>query len=413
MRGVVATLLLILTSACGDSVGPGSTPTGDAFLDDGPAFLADREVRRAALEDSLANPANGYSQLRLANYGVAGGWDELPVRNFEVRAVTTEDLGRFEGAPYRATAGEYAPAFDPSEFSWTPDALRELGRRAFHEYPLELTNRFAPALKDAASARELGLWQYDGRVGGLVRARLPDGSETFATTCATCHSSPRDGVLVDGVANAAIDNSAMSRRLAGLPGSDWGPGAADVTPDGVNNPVAIPDLRPIAHQRRLHWAATLYNSPLALAVRVETLMITSARQGMRPPRELALAVAYYLWSLADELPTPPEQTAGAAVFERECSMCHGITENALDAVDLATVATDPAAGMSTMRGTGDYRVPSLRGVGTRTQFLHEGKVKSLAQMFDPARLAAVPGHVYGTQLSDVDREELLEFLGEM
>ena len=66
-----------------------------------------------------------------------------------------------------------------------------------------------------------------------------------------------------------------------------------------------------------------------------------------------------------------------------------------------------------MRGTGTYRIPSLHKVGSRSQFLHEGIVKSLEEMFSAERLEAVPGHEYGTNLSDDEHEALMGFLSSL
>ncbi|HEY4102524.1 MAG TPA: hypothetical protein VGM44_01490, partial [Polyangiaceae bacterium] len=73
------------------------------------------------------------------------------------------------------------------------------------------------------------------------------------------------------------------------------------------------------------------------------------------------------------------------------------------------------------RGTGTYRVPSLRGVSTRGPLLHDGTVPSLDAMFDPGRTSpsfagalhgasAVPGHLFGLDLPAADRDALLEYL---
>jgi hypothetical protein len=88
------------------------------------------------------------------------------------------------------------------------------------------------------------------------------------------------------------------------------------------------------------------------------------------------------------------------------------------------VGTDPTLGESLVRGTGNYRVPSLHGVGTRGPLLHDGTVPSLAAMFDPARVTApypsrlhgagaIPGHPFGLSLDGDDRAALLAFLGEI
>jgi hypothetical protein len=89
-------------------------------------------------------------------------------------------------------------------------------------------------------------------------------------------------------------------------------------------------------------------------------------------------------------------------------------------VPLDVVGTDPTIGDSLVRGTGSYRVPSLRGVGRRALLLHDGSLPSLDAMFDPTRLGsdydggvrvgAVPGHVFGLDLSDSDRGALLAYL---
>ena len=75
-----------------------------------------------------------------------------------------------------------------------------------------------------------------------------------------------------------------------------------------------------------------------------------------------------------------------------------------------------------MRGTGTYRVPSLHGVATRGALLHDASLPGPAELLDPARLrpsyaggrrgpGAVPGHVFGLDLGDADRGDLLAYLG--
>lgn len=415
-RLALAVLLALLTAACGSTE---ADPPVDSELEGlgrllelGPAMVDSPGVRHKFLRDSLVDPENGYSQLRLQNYGLGDeGWDVLPERNFDVRPATVDDLGAFGNSPYRRSEGEFAPIFDRSEFEWTDEHLRDLGRRAFHGYPLSTDPTLAAAFESDEAARAVGLWRTDdGRLGGFVRARLPDDSETFAATCASCHASTVDGHVVDGRTNAAIDRGGMVHRFHGIPGSQWGPGRADVTPDGVDNETAITDLRPVRYQNRIHWAGTLYNSPEALAVRIETLMITSANEAMRPPREVAIAIAYYLWSLGDQKPDPALDTRGAEVFEQNCSSCHHVDGSSELPVDVGTVGTDPAVGESPTRGTGQYRVPSLYQVGSRSQFLHRGRIKSLQALFSEARMDEIPGHAYGTNLDPSDREALLAFL---
>src|SRR5262249_20674142 len=90
-------------------------------------------------------------------------------------------------------------------------------------------------------------------------------------------------------------------------------------------------------------------------------------------------------------------------------------------VPLAVIGTDPTLGLSADRGTGSYRVPSLRGAATRGPLLHDGTIPSIAALLDPTRLsdgfthrlhgaAPVPGHAFGLELDDADRRALIRYL---
>jgi cytochrome c peroxidase len=67
-----------------------------------------------------------------------------------------------------------------------------------------------------------------------------------------------------------------------------------------------------------------------------------------------------------------------------------------------------------------YRVPSLRGVGSRPLLLHDASIPSLETMFDPARTAdgytrstrgaAVAGHAFGLALDERARADLVAYL---
>jgi hypothetical protein len=91
-----------------------------------------------------------------------------------------------------------------------------------------------------------------------------------------------------------------------------------------------------------------------------------------------------------------------------------------------SVGTDPNLALKTRRGTGYYKVPSLRGVWYRGPFEHNGSVATLEDWFDPRRLRddyvptgykpygtsthAVKGHHFGLTLSNDDRLALIAFL---
>ena len=168
----------------------------------------------------------------------------------------------------------------------------------------------------------------------------------------------------------------------------------------------------------------------------------------RVPDELAFSLAKYIYSL--EPPKNPNANdsraaAGKKVFEREgCGGCHPAplyTNNKLTLAKgwtppkdhpyradmlLFSVGTEAAAALETRKGTGLYKVPSLRGLWYRSLLSHDGSVASLEEWFDPARLGdsyvpkgfkgyqvehrAVPGHEYGFKLAPDDKTSLLAFL---
>lgn len=160
------------------------------------------------------------------------------------------------------------------------------------------------------------------------------------------------------------------------------------------------------------------------------------------------ALALYLYSL--EPPENPHSSTkqtrrGRQLFESEgCGGCHTpplYTNNMLvpapgfdppeehyrlyDVMNMR-VNTDSTLSLTTRRGTGYYKVPSLKGVWYRGPFEHNGSVATLEDWFDPRRreddyvptgLAPpdgsprpVRGHPFGLTLSNEDREALIAFL---
>jgi cytochrome c5 len=261
-------------------------------------------------------------------------------------------------------------------------------------------------------------------VGGLVRVEVAGGA-ALAYTCATCHASVVDGRMVPGLpgdvdvgvvlADGTADAARASRLLA------WGPGRVDVTTDDGTLPQRTSDLRPTRWLTHLQHDATVRQRDLvALAVRVETLLITSHGQSLRPPRVVALALAQYLWSLSEALPVPAD-AAGAALFAQSCARCHAGPGFTGAPRPLDEVGTDPALGLSPDRGTGMYRVPSLRGVAARPTLLHDGTLPSVDALLDPARLepsftggargpGPVRGHVFGLDLAPAERAALAAYV---
>jgi hypothetical protein len=367
----------------------------DAELEIGRRFVREREYRRGALEGSLTTN-DGDARKRLAHYAVESGWEALPVLNPEVAPVVDGQRPELR----RAWSGQVA---------WNQRALLELGRRAFEEWPAQRAPAFVSLLGSSSQPRSLererlasvGAWVDDrGRVAGLVWTRYADGTLEPALSCASCHARPdAAGHLVHGIAS--------DLDLGALVGEDWGPGRVDVAVDGLDNPVAMPDLRATRHQRRLHHAGDLRNSLEALAVRTETLLITARADVVRPPREVAFAIAYYVWSLGAQRaavsPVPPP----SATFMAACAGCHSGPTGAGELISDVEVGTDGAATASPARGTGGYRVPSLYGVSTRPRLTHLGWPIGLSALLDPSRSRRWAGHSFGFSLSPEERGALV------
>jgi mono/diheme cytochrome c family protein len=162
------------------------------------------------------------------------------------------------------------------------------------------------------------------------------------------------------------------------------------------------------------------------------------------------ALAKYIYAL--EPPRNPNEVndltrRGQQVFTRlGCGGCHTAplyTNNKLVPVDGFTrtdhpqsppvadilnvdLQLDPGLALRTRKGTGYYKVPSLKGLWYRDTLEHSGSIASLEEWFDPARLAAdykchgwnppgtktraVPGHPFGLTLPAEEKRALIAFL---
>jgi hypothetical protein len=149
-------------------------------------------------------------------------------------------------------------------------------------------------------------------------------------------------------------------------------------------------------------------------------------------------------------PNRPDASSarGEQVFTRSgCGSCHTpplYTNNKLVPVDGFTpldhpdsppkadimigarLGLDPGLATRTRKGTGYYKVPSLKGVWYRTTLEHSGSIASLEEWFDGARLRgdylskgwnppdtkarAIPGHQFGLSLPADEKRALIAFL---
>jgi mono/diheme cytochrome c family protein len=227
-------------------------------------------------------------------------------------------------------------------------------------------------------------------------------------------------------------------------------------------PPQIPDLIGVQERRFLDHTGLVRHKSIGDLMRYSALVqdtIGLARHGdIEPPRndgrgarysdEQLYALALYIYSL--QPPANPNKfdavaTRGKRVFEREgCGGCHTpplYTNNKLIPVDgfippaagkdrlnvsEKRVGTDPRYALQTRKGTGYYKVPSLKGVWYRGPFEHHGSAATLEDWFNPERQSdsfmptgyagpdgearSIKGHPFGLKLSDEDRKALIAFL---
>lgn len=167
--------------------------------------------------------------------------------------------------------------------------------------------------------------------------------------------------------------------------------------------------------------------------------------------EALYALGKFVYSL--EVPPSPHKMddvarRGQEVFKNEgCATCHTpplYTNNTLIPADGFTppkddprtaklqvmkgmrVGSDPSLALKTRKGTGYYKVPSLKGLWYRGLIEHSGSIASLEEWFDRKRLSddyvpsgwkgpgvktrAVKGHEFGMDLSADDKRALIAFL---
>lgn len=405
-------------------------------LDDDPrAYIMSAAYRRGILERDLVDPKPVYARVRLRHYSLdhERGWERVPIIDWPTLPLTVELAAQIAetkrvpelefGAPLAAAYGTEQALTQLPE---TREAWVALGERVFFEYPMTVAPMLGRALRDGVDLRDYGLIEHDGAYVGVRLAQVK-GHTRVALTCASCHASLGEDDVVSGIrANRSYDLGRLRLEHGGAHEAQLvdatraedlyklGPGRSDVQRDEVFNPYAFPDFGGIVDMPYLHHTANWYHRGVAtLAIRVETVFMTRGRVSDRPPRVLMWALAEYLRSLPPPPPVAlpsPESERGHMVFEAQgCDVCHAPPLYTSDVrVSLDEMGSDRSAGESPLRGTGYWRIPSLRGVGGNAPYLHHGVFATLEDMFDPAR--AEPGHVYGLELQPQERAELLAFL---
>lgn len=399
------TLFTILLSACGDE--PVTPPIEEP---DDPIewmelhtedYLEDRAWRRARLEETMWRPDLPYAKKLLENYGLErGGWDLLPVLDFQVAPVYGPESDR---------------PFSPSSLMERRPETREewlaLGERAFWEMPMRRDPYIEWIAQHPEHWEEVGLKQNeDGSLRGFTRYIDPRGRERVGITCGLCHGANDE----PGFADSHIDMGRAralymeSRGLDPEPFIYWGPGKLDVTNDNVDDPVAIPNLWGASEQAYFNASGSIrVVSPASAAVRFETQYIINHSFEARPDRALPWALAMFMMSLQapETTPEPSEALqAGEALFMQKCAGCH-IPERGYsgELIPASALTSDPAISQSITRGTGFYRAPSLLGLSRGGPYLHDLSASTLDDLL-------LGGHPTGETLDEASRARLILFL---
>ncbi len=244
--------------------------------------------------------------------------------------------------------------------------------------------------------------------------------------------------------------------------SGFGPNITPRWSGSLFYPTKVPDLISLKGQKYIDHTGTHQYRGTADIMRYAALVSFADSSDYGPHRiltdeqrrmtsrlsdEALYAMALYIESLQPPPNPNPKGEASAAgqkIFQREgCAGCHAppyyttgkltLAEGYRPSPEIArqydilpiSVGTNPDLAMKTRKGTGFYKIPSLRGVWYRGRYLHDGAVMTLEEMFNPDRVKpdfvptgfkgvdkarAVPGHAFGLRLTAEDRAALIAFL---
>jgi hypothetical protein len=202
-------------------------------------------------------------------------------------------------------------------------------------------------------------------------------------------------------------------------------------------PPQIPDLIGVRERRFLDHTGIIRHREIGDLMRYSTIaqdFFGEQTPAARYSDSQLYALAQYLYSLRPPVnPNPVGAAAanrGRRVFNKSggCARCHTpplYTNNGLVPAE-GGIGVDPRYALGTRKGTGYYKVPSLKGLWYRGPLGHQGAAATLEEWLDTARLGAdytpkgfagidgkqrsIPGHEFGLNLQASEKRDLIAFL---
>jgi mono/diheme cytochrome c family protein len=258
--------------------------------------------------------------------------------------------------------------------------------------------------------------------------------------------------------DSSTQESLMAQLTARQPGVVARQGSSPTHPPHIPSLIGVQDLRHLDATGLVHHRSigdlmryAIANQGLDTLAHFGDFQPSPQRttfggdEGTRYSDEQLYAMALYIYSLkppANPNPLDDRARRGQKIFGQQgCAGCHvpplytnnkltpapgfRVPDDLLNSGDIlkASVGTDPTLATQTRRGTGFYKVPSLRGVWYRNAFGHGGQAETLEEWFDPSRLkddyvpkgfhigpGPVKGHEFGLKLAADERQDLIAFL---
>ncbi len=333
------------------------------------------------------------------------------------------------------------------------EAAAERGRRALVE-GLGLGRALVPApaleslwlIWDGVPRSGAAYWtEFRARYGFAARpgAVLPAGVEAVpgghAFGCLACHAAEVAGVYLEGAPNPELDLEGLYDDLVALSARAPTPIPIPFDLDGFTGARGVHDAfglgfrlglsrgpprpelaRDYGYQRPAPWWTIRHKTRVYVdgsgAAGGHRLMMATVLALAPSDVELSALeprfqdISAHLdrleapaWPFAT--PEPGAVARGEAVFDRDCSGCHGVYHGSEArfpdrVVPAAEIGTDPLRaerfgeaeaawinaswfGGSPMRATGGYLAPALSGVWATAPYLHDGSVPDLAALLEP------------------------------